>query len=256
MAEYGKRANGTPKGRGYFGEIKMKDGSVMTELGVNETVDGEDVHYPLIHPGISREDLDYLAAGKKPTGAMYDAALGHAMKRRAAGRDPFAGEDDEVMPMPEPAKKFADGGMLDQYRALKKEYPAAYTAAAILPVTGQAMAVADYADAMDRGDTGDGIMAAASLIPGIKLAKLGSKIAPAAHELAIAKTFDPKSARAVLAPMTANSGRIGKVAAAEQLGEYADNKVSEYAMRKAEHDAKNRQDNEAYSMAWHDVVKQ
>ena len=100
MADYGNRANGTPKGRGYFGEIKMKDGSVMTELGVNETVDGEDVHYPLIHPGISRDDLDWLAAGKKPTGAMYDSALDHAMKRKAAGKSPFADDDDDVLTLP------------------------------------------------------------------------------------------------------------------------------------------------------------
>ncbi len=44
MSDYGKRANGTPKGRGYFGEIKREDGSVMTVLGVTETVDGEDLH--------------------------------------------------------------------------------------------------------------------------------------------------------------------------------------------------------------------
>lgn len=100
MADYGNRANGTPKGRGYFGEIKMKDGHVMTELGVNETVDGEDLHYPLIHPGISREDLDWLAAGKRPSGTMYDNALDHAMKRKAEGKSPFAGEGDEILPVP------------------------------------------------------------------------------------------------------------------------------------------------------------
>lgn len=114
MAEYGKRANGTPKGRGYFGEIKMKDGSVMTELGVNETVDGEDLHYPLIHPGMSRDDLDWLASGKKPTGAMYDAALEHAMKRKAAGKSPFADDGDEVMPMPVSSQQEYEQAWADQ----------------------------------------------------------------------------------------------------------------------------------------------
>lgn len=102
MADYGNRANGSAKGRGYFGEIKMQDGSdaVMTELGVNETIDDEDLHYPLIHPGISRADLDHLASGKRPTPAMYDSALEHAMQRRAAGKSPFAGDDDPVLPLP------------------------------------------------------------------------------------------------------------------------------------------------------------
>lgn len=150
----------------------------------------------------------------------------------------------------------AETGILDKYRALKQEYPAAYTVAAITPVTGQALAVADYADAMDRNDTGDAIMAAGSLIPGIKLAKFGSKLAPAAYELAASRAFQPNSARAVMAPLTANADKIGKAAAIEQVGEYADNRISEYAMRKAEYEAKNRQDNEAYSMAWNDVVKQ
>lgn len=141
----------------------------------------------------------------------------------------------------------ADVGILDKYRALKQEYPAAYTAAAITPVVGSVVAIPDYIDAMDRGDTGDAIMAAGSLIPGIKLAKFGSKLAPAVYELAAARAFQPNSARAVLAPATANSDRIGKVFAAEQ--------ASEYAMKLAEHEAKNRADNEAYSMAWNDVVK-
>lgn len=140
----------------------------------------------------------------------------------------------------------ADLSFLDKYRALKQEYPTTYTVAAIAPVTGQAIALADYADAIDRGDTGDAIVAAGSFIPGIKLAKFGGKLAPAAYELAASRAFQPSSARAVMAPVTANADRVGKAFAAEQVGEYA--------MKKAEAEARNRQDSEAYSLAWKDIA--
>jgi hypothetical protein len=97
---YGNRANGTPKGRGYFGELKTSDGRVMTELGSNATIDGEDLHYPLIHPGMSRADMDHLTSGGNPTSEMHNSAIRHALQRKDAGKDPFAGEDDEILPIP------------------------------------------------------------------------------------------------------------------------------------------------------------
>lgn len=101
MADYGKRANGTEKGLGYFGEIPMVDGKhIMTEMGANTTVDGEDIHYPLIHPNMTREEIDHLAAGKKPTKEMNDRALDHAMRRKAEGKDPFAQPDEEFLSLP------------------------------------------------------------------------------------------------------------------------------------------------------------
>lgn len=105
MADYGNRADGTKKGRGYYGEIKMNDGSVMTEMGVNETVDGKDVHYPLVYPGMPRADIDHLTSGKRPTGSMFDGALDHAMRRIKDGKSPFAGDDDPVLPLPASEKE-------------------------------------------------------------------------------------------------------------------------------------------------------
>ena len=71
----------------------------------------------------------------------------------------------------------SDGEYMEAWRKFKDDHPEAYTAAAILPVTGQAAAVADYADAMDRSDSADGAMAAASLIPGVRLLKGGGRVA-------------------------------------------------------------------------------
>lgn len=89
--DYGKRVDGTEKGTGYFGEIPMRDGSgrVATELSANSTVDGEDLHYPLIHGDSTAEELDHLTSGKKPTREMHDRAIRHALERKKNGLSPF-----------------------------------------------------------------------------------------------------------------------------------------------------------------------
>ena len=85
------RADGTKKGTGYFGEIPMRDGSnrIATELGANSNVDGEDLHYPLIHGDSTAEELDHLTSGKKPTAEMHDRAIRHALDRKKNGLSPF-----------------------------------------------------------------------------------------------------------------------------------------------------------------------
>lgn len=110
MSNYGKRANGSEKGEGFFGPVHARDGkSFATEIGVNETIDGEDFHYPLIHPGMSRAELDHLVNGGKPTPEMYNRALEHALKRKAEGKSPFAGPDDERHPLPDDEKDLEEG---------------------------------------------------------------------------------------------------------------------------------------------------
>lgn len=124
----------------------------------------------------------------------------------------------------------SDGEYMEAWRKFKDDHPEAYTAAAILPVTGQAAAVADYADAMDRSDSADGAMAAASLIPGVRLLKGGgrvaSRVAPSILDLSIARVATPSSVRARIAPATERADKIGKAAAAEQAAEYAGGRTS------------------------------
>lgn len=109
MSDYGNRANGSKKGEGYFGPVHARDGkSFATEIGVNEDVDGEDFHYPLIHPEMSRKDLDHLVNGGKPTPEMYDRALAHAKKRKSEGKSPFA-DADERHPLPDDDKDLEEG---------------------------------------------------------------------------------------------------------------------------------------------------
>lgn len=112
-------------------------------------------------------------------------------------------------------ERIGDKEYLDAWRQFKDEHPVAYGAAAVLPVTGQAAAIADYADAMDRGDSVDGAIAAASFIPGIGLAKVGSKIAPASLRLKSEMNIVEKA----IAPATKRAQEIGLVADGEQIGE-------------------------------------
>lgn len=99
---YGNREDGSPKGFGYFGEVKSPRGGFSTELGAYATVNGEALHYPLMHPNMTREHLDHLLGGGKPTPEMHDAAIEHALRRKAQGMSTFATADEAPLPLPQP----------------------------------------------------------------------------------------------------------------------------------------------------------
>lgn len=135
-------------------------------------------------------------------------------------------------------KKSTYDEYLDAWRQFKEGHPLAYTIGAIAPVTGQAAAVADYAEAMDRGDRTDAATAAVSLIPGIKLAKTASKLAPASIRLKSQMNGVEKA----IAPIVSNSQKIGQAAAAEQ--------VAEYAAKQYKDGENQRTDMENFAAAW------
>ena len=117
--------------------------------------------------------------------------------------------------------KVSQGEYLKAWRQFKDEHPVAYGVSAVLPVSGQAAAAADYADAMDRGDSLDGAIAAASFLPGIGLAKAGKAIGKL--KVAPARTVDlsaigGKSAGA-WEKTVEQAPNIGRAADAEQIGE-------------------------------------
>jgi hypothetical protein len=111
------------------------------------------------------------------------------------------------------------------YKQLKADYPLAYTALAVLPVTGQVTAIADYAEAMSNDDQKGMVLAAGSIIPGIKLAKMGSKLAPASLRLGSQMNAVEKA----IAPVTKSAPTIGKAFGAEQVGEYVADKMTAQA---------------------------
>ncbi|MFA6717450.1 MAG: hypothetical protein WCS15_00015 [Prevotella sp.] len=93
---YGTRADGTQKGKGYFGELKRPDGKISTELSIGVNFDGKEVEIPSLVPTLTQEEIKYLLNGGKPTEAIIQKAVDHAKKRMANGRSPFAQDGEQV----------------------------------------------------------------------------------------------------------------------------------------------------------------
>jgi hypothetical protein len=87
--DYGTRPDGTKKGSGFLGEIKTKDGKVMTEKTASIDFGVGEMDIPLIVNGLSKEEIDVLASGKKPTKTIIDKAVNHAKKRMSEGLSPY-----------------------------------------------------------------------------------------------------------------------------------------------------------------------
>lgn len=113
VAPYGMRHGTiTPKGKGFFGDLKRPDGDSSTELSSEFEYKGKKVEYPLIVPTLSKAELDVLLKGEQPTDDIYDKAESWAKFRIDKGMSPFASSTgNEKFPAPEASNKFAEGGM-------------------------------------------------------------------------------------------------------------------------------------------------
>ncbi len=107
MAEYGNRIDGTPKGLGFFGELKMPSGDVATELSFDFDAGGKRIFAPLIVPTLSKSELDHLLSGAKPTDSIFNKAQRHALDRLKAGKQTFA-QDGELFAVPQPPTPLKD----------------------------------------------------------------------------------------------------------------------------------------------------
>lgn len=83
------REDGTTKGPGWIGSIPSKDGKEMTELSFDFDVDGKKIFAPLLVPTLSKEEVDYLSSGGKPTDAIYKKAQDFAMEKVSKGESTF-----------------------------------------------------------------------------------------------------------------------------------------------------------------------
>lgn len=102
---YGMRVDGTPKGMGYFGELKRPDGGISTELSIGIDFGKGEMEIPLLVPGLSKAEITHLLEGGEPTDAIVGKAVMHARSRIAEGLSPFAGPDERApLPQEEPAK--------------------------------------------------------------------------------------------------------------------------------------------------------
>lgn len=87
---YGKRPDGSSKGRGYLGEIPTKDGRVATEITIGVNLGGKETDIPLLVPTLTKEEVKHLANGGSPTKDMVDKAVEHAKTRMGQGLSPYA----------------------------------------------------------------------------------------------------------------------------------------------------------------------
>ena len=102
VAPYGMRHGTiTPKGKGYFGELKRPDGDSSTELSSEFEYKGGKVEYPLIVPTLSESEINLLLSGAEPTDDIYNKAESWAKFRIDNGMSPFASSSgNEKFPKP------------------------------------------------------------------------------------------------------------------------------------------------------------
>ncbi|MBC2712858.1 MAG: hypothetical protein HGJ94_18270 [Desulfosarcina sp.] len=88
--EYGKRADGTPKGKGFLGELKRTDGrGFSTEISIGVNIDGKETEIPTLVPTLSQDEINHLLGGGEVTKEIAQKATKHAKKRIAEGKSPF-----------------------------------------------------------------------------------------------------------------------------------------------------------------------
>lgn len=87
---YGNRIDGTPKGKGFFGELPTKDGRIATEISIGvDFGDGVERQIPTLVPTLSPWEMRHLLDGKQPTDEIVRKAEEHALKRIQQGLSPF-----------------------------------------------------------------------------------------------------------------------------------------------------------------------
>jgi len=82
--------DGTQKQAGFLGELKNKDGSIMTELSFSIEIDGQEILMPAVVPTLTPDEVKHLQETQEITPEIEKKAIDHAMKRMDEGKSPFA----------------------------------------------------------------------------------------------------------------------------------------------------------------------
>jgi len=101
--KYGLRADGTPKGNGYFGVVKRPDGNISTELSVGVNLGGKEVEIPTMVPTLTAQELQQLLSapdGQMPPESIIQKAVEFARQRQTKGLPYFAAPDEQAAPLP------------------------------------------------------------------------------------------------------------------------------------------------------------
>ena len=105
ISKYGNRNDGTKKTTGFFGEIKQQNGKVMTELSIGVNIGNGEQEIPLIVPGLSRGEINYLSSGGRATRDIIDKAVLHARERIKNKMSVFWSEGESIYKLPENIQK-------------------------------------------------------------------------------------------------------------------------------------------------------
>jgi hypothetical protein len=91
-------ARPSAKGKGYYGLLSHASGGQSTEISAH---DERGVGFPLLVPGLTREEMNLLLSGQEPTQDLYLKARQFAQQRMSAGASPFAPALGLKFPLPE-----------------------------------------------------------------------------------------------------------------------------------------------------------
>ena len=97
---YELREDGTPKGKGYFGELARPDGKVSTELSIGVNLNDKETQIPALVPTLTKKEIDYLTGGGEVTPEIKQKAVDFATQRISQGKSPFAHPDEEGKSVP------------------------------------------------------------------------------------------------------------------------------------------------------------
>lgn len=94
LAFYGKRPDGTWKGTGWLGELKLPNGGVASEYSVGVDIDGKETLIPTLTPNLSKDEIqlmvnDIIPGEKKVPDVILSKAVAYARGRLAEGQSPF-----------------------------------------------------------------------------------------------------------------------------------------------------------------------
>lgn len=91
-APFGRRRDGTPKGRGFFGLLRGPDGRTKTEFTVGLNINGKEMDVPTLVPTLTRKERNAVVNMKHgddlPHSVMVKARE-HAVSRLSRGLSPF-----------------------------------------------------------------------------------------------------------------------------------------------------------------------
>jgi hypothetical protein len=98
------RPDGSVKSmKGYLGAMERADGTVSTEISAGFEINGEEMDIPLMVPGLTKEEIDYLITTdiqgddffKNMPKSIVDKAIDHAEKRIKEGKNVFYQDGEE-----------------------------------------------------------------------------------------------------------------------------------------------------------------